>query len=304
MGSKMWFGTEGRMRWVDVPQSGADVSPQAWSASGTLMNGGGYSESSFGSHKEYRFAWSGASARRAADIMHSYARGTFGRGLIYFIDPHTSDMNVLPAHWADPSLALGDEAPPLIRSRRLPFSGVPTTNPAPNDLPALTVIYDLTDAAVGFPGAADSLFIPVPPGSSLRIGAIYTATGSGGIFAAPVDAAGTAGTPTLLTPTAPDATNIVPDEILRGALGVRIWLGKSAAGPATVAVAAITARTLSTLVDTATSPARLGPWVGGEGHTGCRFDGKPTLVRYSGVNGGQVGYAATLKEVGGWEYDG
>lgn len=45
-----------------------------------------------------------------------------------------------------------------------------------------------------------------------------------------------------------------------------------------------------------------GPWVGGQGHSGCRFDGEPTYIEYTGVNGGQVGYAATFREVGSWEY--
>ncbi|MEV5068949.1 hypothetical protein MRBLMI12_000506 [Microbacterium sp. LMI12-1-1.1] len=302
MSKKMWFGVEGRMRWVDTPQSGADVSPKGFSVGGTLLNGGGYADGSFGSHKEYGFSWSGASSRQAAGIMQAYAAGTYGRGLIYFLDPHTLDTNVLPAHWADPSLAIGDESPQLIRSRRLPLTGVPTANAEANDIPAVTAVYDLADAATGFPGERDSLFIPVPPGTSLRIGAIYTRTGSGGIFAAPVDAAGTAGTATLLTQVSPTATDIIPDEILPGAVGVRVWLGKSADGPATVSVAAMIGRIMSTLTATATSPKRLGPWMPGDGHTGCRFVGKPTLVRYNGVGGGQVGYATTLTEVGAWEY--
>lgn len=302
MGQQMWFGTEGRMRWVDVPMSGADVSPQGYSMGGILQNGGGYQETSFGSHKQYIFAWSAASSRRAAGIMQSYARGTFGRGLLYFIDPLTYDTNILPAHWADPSSAADSEAPALIRSRRLKLTTALTSNPDVNDLPSRTAVYDMGGAAVGFPGEQDSLFIPVPPGSTLRIGAFYEATGSAGIFAAPVDAIGTAGAPVRLTELAGDAQNIIPDEILPGALGVRLWIGKTAEGAATLSITAMVARILSSHIATVDSHKRFGPWVEGDGHSGCRPSGKPTKILYNGVDGGQVGYALTLREVGAWEY--
>lgn len=42
-------------------------------------------------------------------------------------------------------------------------------------------------------------------------------------------------------------------------------------------------------------------WSPGLGHSGCAFVGNPTWTATSGVNGGQVGYAATLKEVGDWQ---
>lgn len=43
------------------------------------------------------------------------------------------------------------------------------------------------------------------------------------------------------------------------------------------------------------------PWMSGEGHSGCRFQGNPTVVNYNGVNGGQIGLSAILQEVGAWE---
>ncbi|AWY06379.1 hypothetical protein SEA_TANDEM_49 [Microbacterium phage Tandem] len=44
-----------------------------------------------------------------------------------------------------------------------------------------------------------------------------------------------------------------------------------------------------------------GPWFSGEGHSGCRFQGNPTVINYNGVNGGQIGLSAILQEVGAWE---
>lgn len=43
------------------------------------------------------------------------------------------------------------------------------------------------------------------------------------------------------------------------------------------------------------------PWMSGEGHSGCRFQGNPTVVNYNGVNGGQIGLSAIFQEVGAWE---
>lgn len=59
----------------------------------------------------------------------------------------------------------------------------------------------------------------------------------------------------------------------------------------------------STITGTApiTGEIGLGPWMSGEGHSGCRFNGNPTVVNYTGVNGGQLGLAANFVEVGAWE---
>ena len=42
------------------------------------------------------------------------------------------------------------------------------------------------------------------------------------------------------------------------------------------------------------------PWVGGMGHSGVRFNGTPTMIHNTGVNGGQVGYSASFIETGSW----
>lgn len=300
MGSQMWFGTEDRMRWIDTPSSGADMSPQSASASGVLLGGGGWVDQGFGSHQNYVFAWPNSSSVRMARLMQSYREGTYGRGLIHFIDPLTFKTNILPKHVADPSLALDAEMPSLIRSRVIPMTAARTMNATRNDLPLRSVVYNLADGAVGFPGYQDSVFIPVPPGYELRIGAFYTRTGSGGVFAAPVDIAGTAGTPIRLSELANDAETIATDIIAPGQLGVRLWVGKDATGAATVTLAAMVARL--THVMTPDPTALYGPWTGGQGHSGCRFVGNPTYIAYNGVRGGQIGYSATFKETGSWEY--
>ncbi|HLS00611.1 MAG TPA: hypothetical protein VK054_01300, partial [Beutenbergiaceae bacterium] len=49
------------------------------------------------------------------------------------------------------------------------------------------------------------------------------------------------------------------------------------------------------------SPTEGPKWLPGSGNSGCKFIGNPTWIANSGVNGGQIGYAATLKEVGDWQ---
>ena len=110
----MWFGTKDYARFIETPLTGAEVSPAAWSASGTLLNGGGYALNSFGSHKEYNFSWRQSSARESAQLMKSFFDGSFGRGKIYFQDPLTLTTNVLPARWADPSITANFEGPSLV----------------------------------------------------------------------------------------------------------------------------------------------------------------------------------------------
>ena len=50
-----------------------------------------------------------------------------------------------------------------------------------------------------------------------------------------------------------------------------------------------------------TTPDASGPWVMGQGHSGAKFDSEPTYVEYNGIDGGQVGFAATFREVGSWQ---
>ncbi len=301
MGMKMWFGTEERRVWVPLPSTGADSSPLGSSTNGTLMGGGGFVAGSLNTHKQYVYAWSNASTRQAALLMQAYHAGAYGRGLIYFHDPLTFDTNILPKQWSMPSIALEHEAPTLLPLLDPPITETATADAEANNLPLASVTYDLAGIPHGFQGARNSLFIPVPPGFTLRLGAFYEATGSGGVWAAPVDAVGTAGTPVKLTEMANDATEIVPDVITPGTLGVRLWVGKSASGAATVTLAALIGRLVSSI--TPDNPIKLaGPWIIGEGNSGCRFVGAPTYIKYNGVGGGQVGYATTLKETGSWEY--
>ena len=327
---KLWLGTAaGNMDWFPTPLSGAEMSPEGWSNGGTLLNGGGYQQNSFGSHKTYTFEWPSSSAREAAALMKAYADGTYGRGLIYFVDPLLYDQNILPAQWADPSMVLDFEGMSHVYGE-VP-TGVATTNPKPNHLPVTSAVYDLSYITSGFRGVEDAVFVPIPEGYSLLLGAVYTSTGSGGVFASWQDEDGVVQTAQRLTRVSPvEANQFLPDAAINGE-GVWLWVGKSASGPASVTLTSMIARLVKTedlssgggaggssvygdgfygqfvygqgsggVTPPYATVARSGPWQPGMGHSGCRFIGKPTYIANNGVNGGQVSYAASFREVGMW----
>lgn len=317
---KLWMDVEdGWAGWFRTPNSGADASPVGWGADGTFLNGGGYAQNSFGSHKRYQYAWPDSSTRQEAQFMKSLSDGTYGRGLIHFVEPTIYDQNILSARVANPSIAVDDEGATMVYGQT-PLS-VPTSNWQANLLPATSARYDLTNVPAGYRGIADSVYVPIPEGHTLFMGAFYSTTGAASVYARTILADGSVGEDVPLTKinnTDPFTTVDSFSEIR----GIRLWIGKTNSRVATITITALIARLIRTesiLVDGAgyeegnygeepyggvIIPDRIisAPWVGGMGHSGCRFVGKPTFVTNTGVNGGQVGFAATFQEVGSHLY--
>ena len=317
---KMWLDVEGGWAgWIDTPNSGADASPTGWGTEATLLNGGGYAANSWGTHKRYTFEWSDASSRQAAQFMQSLRNGAYGKGLIHFIEPTLYDTNVLPARIAQPSLSLDDGGIPLVLGAEAEDVAAPGW--ASNSLPVRAVKWNLNDIAGGFRGTRESFYLSIPEGYTLALGAVYTSTGGGGVFIR------TGGIDVRLPKVDPATDSLVtPAAIMfSGRRYVRLWFGKGLTDTnATLTVTAITARLIRTRdvfktggVGYGDAPygqlayggselsARWnrmakGPWVGGMGHSGVRFNGTPTLIHNTGVNGGQVGYAASFIETGAW----
>lgn len=294
----LWFGTEQKMVWFPTPLTGAESSPSGWQEDGTLLNGGGYSFSSFGSHKRYVYEWPNSSTRQEAQLLKSYADGSFGRGLIYFHDPLTYDTNVLPARLADPSMAVGYEGASLA------YGVEPTAAPAvsgPNNFPVYSTNYALSNFPVGFNKNYGAVFIPVPDGYTLLLGASYASTGTGGVYVSRQNSSGVITSTVKLTEVDANGTVLLPDEFA-GDAGVWVWVGRTTSVASSVSLRGIIGRLIETskVGGSEYTILRTDAWVGGQGHSGCRFLGKPTYVEYNGVNGGQVGFAASFVEVGSW----
>lgn len=250
-----WFGTEERASFYATPLKGADSSPSAWGADGTLLNGGGYGFNSFGSHKRYTYEWPQSSSPETAQMMKSYRDGTYGRGLLYFLEPGIYKTNVLPAAWADPSMAINNEAPSLVYN--VDPIAVPTSGGADLDLPVTSALYDLsTTPAQTTPTPDTSVFLPIPTGHTLILGAFYTATGTGGVYATPVNNNGTLGANVKLTEKPNSDTEVVTDQFSGDIKGVRLWVGRTDATPSSVTIAAMSGRLLET-----SSVVVYTPWV-------------------------------------------
>lgn len=299
-----WFGTEERAGFFPTPLQGADSSPSAWGAEGTLLNGGGYAFNSFGSHKRYTYEWPQSSSPETAQMMKSYRDGTYGRGLLYFLEPGIYRTNILPAHWADPSMSINNEAPSLVYG--IDPIGIPTSGGADLGLPVTSAQYDLSNTpAQSNPTPDSSVFLPVPTGHTLILGAFYSATGTGGVYVTPVNSNGTLGTSVKLTEKPNTDTEVVTDQFSGDITGIRLWVGRTDSTSSSVTIAAMSGRLIETSdVSSAPKLAKLvaGPWIGGQGHSGCRFSGTPSYVTNSPIEGGRVGFAASFIEVGSWVY--
>lgn len=293
-----WFGTENRLEWFPTPLRGADVSESNWESGGGLLNGGGYQLNSFGSHGNYIFEWPSSSSREVAQKMRSYASGTYGRGLIYFVDPLTHDTNLFSAMWADPSIGLGYEGASLVYG--LDPVALPTSGWEQNDLPVRSAYYDLGGITAGWRDKQEAIFIPIPAGYTLHLGAIYAQSGSGGVLYRTQATNGALGAIQTLTPLTTTTASLVSSTENSSNAGVWVWVGKTASGAGTVTLTAMTARLTQ---DSRPNPGiGDGPWIGGQGHSGCRFIGRPTYIENTGISGGQVGFAASFREVGSWIY--
>ncbi|QWS69422.1 minor tail protein [Microbacterium phage Necrophoxinus] len=282
----MWFGTEEKMGWIITPNTGADVSSFGNTGEASLENGGYYVRNSWDSAKSYQFSWGETANHMLVSLLQAYRNGSYGRGLIWFHDPMYYSTNILPKRWADPSMAVNREAEPLLPDIIPTSTPVATTS---NNYPVRAANYTIP-ATFSSSVAGTEHFIPIPPGMTLHLGASYTATGGARVYVR---------TPTglqnlpMLPLTGPVATTVVNAEWAR--IGIR----NPDATPQTVSIVGVTGR-LSPSTDSSSTEYSLGPWYAGEGHSGCRFVGNPTVINYNGVDGGQMGLSVNLREVGAW----
>lgn len=294
----MWFGTRDKMMWIETPQSGANVSTTGMTVDVGLVNGGAFVRNSVDSAKGYIFNWGDTADRNLASDILAYANGTYGRGRIQFVDPMYYEMNILASRWADPSMALDEEAPDLTGGRFQPSTSV--TAPNGHGLPVRSAFYSFP-ANANVDGLRDgtSLFVPIPPGMELVIGAYYTATGSAAIKAS----LGGSSSITIPQSVVGDATCM--KTVVRGTPFIELYVGTGVTGAAcSLQVSGIIARLRTITTDPASGPvsgeAGSGRWSVGQGHSGCNFVGKPQLFNNSGIGGGQVSLSCELRETGSW----
>ena len=238
----MWFGTFDKMGWIPTPQTGADSTADDWSSSGTLLNGGGYANHSWGSNKVFDYSWGKSAARETAQLMKSYRDGAYGRGLLYFHSPLAYSINVLPARWANPAMATQDEG--FSHIYNVQPKAMPVTGHEKNGYPVESAQFRIPTGAGGY-DERSSLFIPIPPDMTLHLGAVYEYTGTAGVFYRPVSSTGVVGGSVRVEPAEIMDTTIASTEVT-GGRGVYLWFGKTGVDAETLTVTAVTARLATT----------------------------------------------------------
>lgn len=142
----------------------------------------------------------------------------------------------------------------------------------------------------------NSLFVPIPDGHQLNLGAFYSASGGGGVWAVSATAGGGIGDViTPLTQLDGTSSNLFPDVITKppGIIGAYIWIGSvgSSTG-SSVTINAMHAR----ISPVGEPPKGENMWIGGQGNEGVRFAGPPTYINVNGRDGGRIEFAATFVE--------
>lgn len=280
----MWFGTRAYMQEVTDPSISPAYDAGEWGEAVQYLNGGLGVFRSVAAHQTYVLTWDlmpRAEVRKITD----YADGVYGDELIYWLDPVAADQNVLPQSWATPSVA-GYDGVPLAGDDRPVLSANPVLS---QGYPAELATYTVDETT-----ALRSVFIPIPPGYSGWVGVHGGSGAAGFVKVTPFEGAvaGTPVNPTILTTA---TTTRVNTEISGASVtGMEISLDNSTPGSFTLA--GMIAQVLPDGVVPET-----GGFISGQGHSGCRFVGRPSRSPYTVAAGlDLVAVTAKLGEVGEW----
>ncbi len=303
---KVWFGNQRYGTWIKAPLSDMNANSSSFTSEQQFSNGGTFLKSSFGSTKSFDMSWNGS--LEELQVIKDFKDGIYGGGLLYWEDPFAK--NILPAHWAAPMLTVRDW-PSLISSDNKP---TPVTNAlTARNLPYQSALYNVFNTSE----TVRSLTLLIPEEHVLRLGFVYSATGTASIKAVPVlNATGLDGTPVTLTQLAYNASSIYDSAATfsnvtgaaNRAKAVRIYISRSDNTPSTITIRGGIATLFladgvsghghdlwSVSVQNGTN------WTSGQGATGCVMTAPPT-IQYKNIVGSKrlINMSATLKEVEAW----
>jgi hypothetical protein len=303
---KVWFGNQRYGTWIKAPLADMDASSTGFQSEQNFSNGGSFIKSSFGSARSFSMSWNGDV--NDLQVIKNFKDGLYGGGLLYWEDPFAK--NILPPHWAAPMLTVRDW-PSLISSDNKPTPITESTSG--KNLPYQSAQYVVTNTEE----TSRSLTILIPEEHVLRLGFVYSATGTASIKVVPVLASnGLDATHVTLTQLAYDTSSIY--DISNGTFSnvtgasqrvkaVRVYISKSDNTASTITIRG----GIGTLfldgvaghghdlwdygVEYSTN------WSPGQGFTGCVMT-EPPSIQYNGIVGGQklVKVGAKLKEVEAW----
>lgn len=303
---KVWFGNQRYGTWIKAPLADMNASSIGFSSEQTFNNGGSFVKSSFGSAKSFDMSWNGDLDE--LQVIKNFKDGIYGGGLIYWEDPYAK--NILPPHWAAPMLTVRDW-PSLISSDNKP-TPITEVNTA-RGIPYQSARYTVPNTTE----PSRSLTILIPEEHILRLGFVYTRTGTASIKVVPVlSSTGADGTAVEANRLAYNTSSLYDSAIefsnvtgaANRAKAVRIYISKSNATNSNVTLRAGIATLF--LADGAsghghdlwTSTVQYGTnWTAGQGFTGCVMSQVPT-IEYKSIVGNKklITMSTTLKEVEAW----
>lgn len=263
--NRVYFGTRERMTWLRAPDANYDGSRVGWDGNITqYLNGGVRVIRSTLAHRTYNLSWNMMSRDEIRAIM-DYADGVYGSGAIYYLDPFAMDKNLLPQHWAVPTLALDD---PFI------LVGSGTIVPATRG-DNLADGFPTGSVTISGKGDGPGQYIPIPPGYSAYLG-VYGNAQAEGPVAVTTDA-GAVTFPPVLSPTASPlfSTKWDGDTVS----GITLSVGTSAKSPTGI-VRGMMLRIYPNDID-GLNPIYATGFASGQGHSGLRFTAQPSLTQYN-----------------------
>jgi hypothetical protein len=278
----MWFGTRAFMRWVKAPTVGMPSSRLGRIDKSDYLNGGSFTHQSTTSHREYQLTWEAAKRSEIRPIM-DYQDKLFGDGAIYWCDPVAMEENLLPQWLASPFQGVDDG--PILTGTEVRGTELATT--------ANTLGYPIR--SITYTVAADSpvleVWVPVPPGYTIWVGAHGQDRSGGKVVATPTTGPTTTGTPVDLA-LLPATSETRVNQSFSGDTysGVLLSLG----GVGTVTLSGLMVQVFPNGITPAT-----GDFVSGQGHSGCSFSDWSSYTPYSSaldING----LVVNMTETEGW----
>lgn len=274
----IYFGNRGSMQWVKAPTVDFDASRVGWTSEVQFLNGGASIRSSVASHATVQLSWGLMSNEEARGILRPLRSGK----PVYWVDPFVD--NHLPQAWAEPWRA-GYDGPILdnsdVRPKLFPEAVV-------NNYPAESAEYNLTNDTVGL---RKSIWLPVPPGYTMHIGATGAVVSGAVQLRFQVDA----GSPANIAFSSPTAANPYSRTVDGGSGGSGVTF--TLVGTGKLKLRSIMAH----LAPTGSQPPSNG-FVEGEGVGGSLPASQPSESRYSAVlNGQNRTVSVRLVETGSWQ---
>lgn len=286
---KVYFGNATKQSWIVSPQTGLKADSTGWSKETQLLDGRAFVQRSKASHRRFEMSWLGAmnevDLEASLSTIKEFADGHYGDGPFYWLDPYAIDTNILPPHWATPSLsesAWPDIAPGIEK--------VYVPEVVARNYPMKYVEFD----TVNDYQSTKELTIIIPKNYSLNFG-WHGPSGSSstGVRITPVlRADGYDATP--LNPARIDAGSATRTNTkIKGDTYSHVRISIATTVASTLKITSMFAQVLPEDSSVAT-----GDFLTGRGTTSLEFAGSPQIEYYSSnIGNGRIGMSATLIEV-------